>query len=49
MMLLIPDQTKGELQILFVLKDSGYEEWNQVEKCEFKIFDPIIARVVKLI
>ena len=48
-MLFIPDKTKGDLWILFILKDSGYEEWNQVEKCEFMIFDPIIARAVKLI
>lgn len=45
----MPDKAKEELQILLVLTDSGYEEWNQVDRGEFKILDLIIARAVKSI
>ena len=43
MILFIPDKTeRGCLDSYFILRDSGHEQLNQVDKGDFKIIDIII-------
>jgi len=43
MILFIPDKTeRGSLVPYFVLRESGHEQLNQVDKGDFKIIDIII-------